>query len=113
MNKPIQLKEELEGIISNLQENNYIKAHDDCEDLWRKYKNDDSTREESYILKAFVNGIATLELLNMKRIIHSQNVWKTFKKYEYLIEDLNSLNKEQYKQLQKIIYKIKEKLNEI
>lgn len=106
----MNLKDELDGIISNLLNKNFIKAHDDCENLWRVYKNDTRTREESFILKAFVNGIGTLELLNMNRIEHSKNVWLTYKKYENLIDELDSCNTAQYKQIQKLILQYKDNL---
>lgn len=109
----MNLKDELNGVISFLQNKQFIKAHDLCEELWRKYKNDDKTREESFILKAFVNGIAAIELLNMNRITHSQNVWITYNKYIDLINKLDTQNKEQYKIINRLICENKDKLSAI
>lgn len=103
----MNLKDELDKIISSLQNKNFIKAHDDCEDLWRLYKNNPNTRQESYILKAFVNGIGAIELIRINRIQHSKNVWLTYKKYEYLIDEIDSTNINQYKQIQNMINKIR------
>lgn len=109
----MNLEEELSKVISLLKQNQYIKAHDLCEEIWRDYKNDSKTREESFILKAFVNGIACLELLKMNRITHSENVWKTYLKYIDLIDKLDTKNKEQYKVIEKLICHIKDKLSAI
>ena len=96
---------EINIIIEDLINDNFIKAHDYLEELWRKYKNLKETRKESYILKGFINAIAYLELVNMNRLTHANNIWKIYKKYESLINDLESINKIKYQELKKIIYK--------
>ena len=108
----MNLEEELSKVISLLKNNEFIKAHDFCEELWREYKNDSKTRQESFILKAFVNGIACLELLKMNRKTHSENVWKTYLKYIDLIDELDTKNKEQYKVIEKLICEIKAKIKD-
>ena len=100
---------ELEKIISLLEHDKFIDSHDVFEELWREYKKDEDTREESFILKAFVNGSVCIELYKMQRFEHSSNVWNTYKKYEYLIEEIDSLNKNNYKKIQEIIYEKREK----
>lgn len=99
---------ELEEIILLLNENKFVEAHDVFEELWRVYKKNEATREESFILKAFVNGSVCIELYKMQRFEHSTNVWNTYKKYEYLIDKLDSLNKNNYKKIQEIIYEKRE-----
>ena len=99
---------QLEKIILLLNKNKFVEAHDFFEELWREYKKDEATREESFILKAFVNGSVCIELYKMQRFEHSTNVWNTYKKYEYLIEEIDSLNKNNYKKIQEIIYEKRE-----
>lgn len=100
---------ELKEIIFLLEKENFIKSHDILEELWRKYKNDENTRQESFILKAFVNGSVSIELYKMQRFEHSSNVWNTYKKYEYLIDELKSINSSTYKEIKEIIYEKREK----
>ena len=100
---------ELEKIIFLLENEEFVKVHDIFEELWRVYKNDLKTREESFILKAFTNASVTIELFKMKRIEHSKNVWETYKKYEYLIDEIDSLNKKNYQKIKEIIYEKREK----
>lgn len=100
---------ELEEIISLLEKEDFIKSHDILEELWRKYKNDEKTRAESFILKALVNGSVCIELYKMQRFEHSFNVWNTYRKYEYLIAELNTINSKKYKEIKEIIYEKREK----
>lgn len=101
----MNLIKDLNEIIKIIEKNEFVKAHDLFEELWREYKNDKDTREESFILKAFVNASVCIELYKMNRVEHSVNVWNTFKKYEHLIDELESINSSSYKQIQKLIYK--------
>ena len=106
----MNIKKQLEELLFLLEKSSFVNAHDKCEELWRKYKNDENTREESFILKAFVNAFAFFELNKMQRYEHSLNIWKIFKKYENLINDLETPNKTQYKKIQKLIYKKREEI---
>ncbi|MDZ7818651.1 MAG: DUF309 domain-containing protein [Aliarcobacter sp.] len=99
----------LQEIIFLLKEERFVQVHDIFEKLWREYKNDKSTREESFILKAFVNASVSIELYKMNRFEHSINVWNTYKKYENLIETLKTKNSFNYKNIKKIIYEKREK----
>ena len=106
----MNIKKELNKIILLIDKNYFFKAHNITEDLWRVYKNEKSTRTESFILKSFVNAFAFFELFKMQRYEHADNIWKLFKKYEYLIEELNSINKVEYKNIQELIYKKRDEL---
>ena len=101
----MNIKEELNKIILLIDKNYFLLAHNKIEDLWREYKNDENTRNESYILKAFVNAFAFFELIKMKRYEHANKIWQLFKKYEYLIDEINSIHKIEYKKIQELIYK--------
>ncbi|MGE4462146.1 MAG: hypothetical protein AB7D49_06910 [Arcobacter sp.] len=105
----MQLNEELNDIIFLLEIENFIEAHNKLEELWKKYKNDEKTREESFILKAFVNASVSFELLKIQRFEHASNVWNTYKKYEDLIEKLYTTNSKNYKKIKEIVYKKREK----
>lgn len=100
----------LDEIIKLLENEDFVKAHDLFEELWRKYKNNECTREESFILKALVNGSVFFEVYKMQRYEHAKNLWDTYKKYEYLIEKLDSQNKDKYKKIKELIYEKREKL---
>ncbi len=99
----------LEKIILLLQEKKFVKCHYIFEELWKEYKSHEDTREESFILKAFVNASVSFELYNMQRYEHSNNVWNTYLKYEYLIEQINTNNSSNYKKIKEIIYKKRDK----
>jgi len=83
----MNIKKQLEELLFLLEKSSFVNAHDKCEELWRKYKNDENTREESFILKAFVNAFAFFEF-----------------------NDLETPNKTQYKKIQKLIYKKREEI---
>ena len=105
----MNIVKEINIIIKDVSNNNFVKAHDYLEVLWRKLKNIKETRKESFILKAFVNAIAYLELVNMERLEHANNIWKIYEKYETLIDDLENINKTKYQELKKLIYKKRKK----
>jgi hypothetical protein len=96
-------------IIFLLENDEFIRAHDILEELWRKYKDNEQTRAESFILKALLNASVSIELYKMQRFEHSLNVWNTYKKYEYLIDEINCKNTKSYKRIKDIIYKKREK----
>lgn len=105
----MDINSNLNEIILLLQEDKFVQAHYIFEELWKTYKNNEDTREESFILKAFVNASVSFELYNMQRFEHANNVWNTYLKYENLIEDQNSINKSKYKKIKDIIYEKREK----
>ena len=101
--------EQLKEVLTLLENDKFVEAHDLLENEWRKYKNDENTREESFILKAFLNASVSFEIYKMGRINHYENLWNTYKKYEYLIDKIDSVHSNTYKQIQDLIYKKKEK----
>lgn len=104
----MNLNEQLNKAIKLLNNNDFVKAHDIFELLWRELKNNSITREESFILKGFISASISIELYDMKRIEHSINVWKTYEKYEYLIDSIVSLNTDKYKKIRILINKKRE-----
>jgi hypothetical protein len=105
----MDINSKLEKIILLLNKNEFVESHDIFEELWREYKNNESSRIESFILKAFVNASVSFELYKMNKFEHSQNLWNTYIKYEYLIEEINSINSVNYQKIKKIIYEKREK----
>jgi len=101
----MNIKEDLKEIIILIDKNYFLIAHNKIEELWRVNKNDKDTRNESFILKAFVNAFASFELNSIKRYEHSNKIWQIYMKYEYLIDELDSINNEEYKKIQELIYK--------
>lgn len=106
----MDIKLELEELISLFEKNYFVEAHDKTEILWRKYKNDEKTRDESYILKAFVNAFAFFELLQMQRFEHAKKIWQIYEKYENLIIEIDCINTQEYKKIKEIIYIKKEEI---
>lgn len=104
----MDINSKLEKIILLLNKDEFLESHDIFEELWRKYKNNESSRIESFILKAFVNASVSFELYKMNKFKHSQNLWNTYRKYEYLIEEINSINSVNYQKIKKIIYEKRE-----
>jgi hypothetical protein len=106
----MNIEKELNEIILLINKNYFLIAHNTTEDLWRNYKNDENTRDESFILKAFVNAFAFFELYKMQRYEHANRIWKLFKKYEHLINELNTINKVEYIKIQELIYKKRDEI---
>ncbi|MBE0492547.1 MAG: DUF309 domain-containing protein [Sulfurospirillum sp.] len=67
----------------------FVAGHEVLEDRWREWKNIPEKREESFILKALINGSTALALKAMGKHAPALQVWETFLKYEPLIETLN------------------------
>lgn len=99
---------EHEKIIFLLESDEFVRAHDILEEDWRKYKDNQQTRPESFILKALLNASVSIELYKIQRFEHSFNVWNTYKKYEYLIDEINCINTKNYKKIKDIIYEKRE-----
>lgn len=104
----MEINKDLKKIIFLLENDKFLESYDIFELLWREYKNDEKSREESFILKAFVNATVSFELFKMQRVEHSNNVWNTYKKYENLIDKLETLNTNNYKKIKEIIYNKRE-----
>ena len=105
----MDINSKLKEIILLLEEDKFVEVHYMFEDFWKEYKKHEDTREESFILKAFVNASVSFELYNMQRFENSNNVWNTYLKYENLIDNLETKNSLNYKKIKYIIYKKREK----
>lgn len=95
---------ELKEFLKVVNNNKFVEGHEVLEDKWKEWKNIPAQREESFILKGLINGSTALALKVMKREKPSQQVWDTFKKYEPLIETIDSEHTPLYKEAQKLLY---------
>lgn len=95
---------ELKEFLHVIKENDFVQGHEVLEDVWRVWKNDASKREESFILKGLINGSTAIALKVMKRDKPAQKVWKTFLKYESLIETVNSINTKAYVEAKALLF---------
>jgi formyltetrahydrofolate synthetase len=96
---------ELNKFLDMVTNNEFVEAHEVLEDRWREWKNNPSQREESFILKGLINGTTALALKVMKKDAPANQVWKTYKKYEPLIEKINSIHTPMYKKAQQLLLK--------
>lgn len=98
------MNEELDIFIKVVREHQFVEAHEILEDTWRKWKNDEDLKEESYILKGLINGATALALKSLGRDTPADNVWSTFLKYEPLIDSIQSEFSPSYKKAQKLLH---------
>ncbi len=81
----------------------FVEGHEVLEDVWRTWKNDPAKREESYILKALINGSTALALIRLGRPQSALRVWETYTKYCPLIETIPSPYTSLYKNAQTLL----------
>lgn len=73
------MMEEIERFKTLIKQELYYDAHEALEELWfpmRKVKD-----EYSFLLKGFINGAVSLELLKRKKIEQSKKIYLVYKKY--------------------------------
>ena len=94
---------EINEFITLLKEDNFSKAAEYLELLWREYKNNDYTRMESFILKGLINGSFSLAMYQIGKKNSCELLWKKYEKYQPLINELVSINTHKYKLAAKIL----------
>ena len=73
------MMEQIERFKTLIKQELYYDAHEALEELWfpmRKVKD-----EYSFLLKGFINGAVSLELLQRKKIEQSKKIYLVYKKY--------------------------------
>jgi len=85
----------------------FVEAHEVLEDPWKRYKKTDPV--VSNILKGFINGATALALYKRGNLKGYEKVWKTFLKYEVLIEK-NSENFELFEEIRSLLHSQKNKI---
>lgn len=96
---------ELKEFLEIVNKNCFIEGHEVLEDRWKEWKNIPTCRNESFILKGFINGSTALALKVMKRDKPADQVWSTFLKYSPLIEEIPSEHTPLYNQARELLFK--------
>lgn len=84
------MMKELELFMDALRAEDFVQGHEILEDQWRAWKVVPEKRDESYILKALINGSTALALWRLGRAEGCYKVWETFEKYRPLILSVDS-----------------------
>ncbi len=86
-----------------VEKENFAKAHEVLEEVWKKWKQIPSKKEESYILKGLINGATALALIRLGRKEGAMRVWKVYEKYAPLVDKTASSHTALYKRAQKLL----------
>lgn len=73
------LEEKVENFKNHIIEGEFYEAHEVLEEIWfpmRKSKSD-----LCFVLKGFINGAVSMELLKRGRVEQSHNIYKVYIKY--------------------------------
>ena len=95
----------IEHFLHVVQNDEFVEGHEVLEDLWKEWKNQESLREESFILKGLINGSTALALKIMGRDEPASRVWATFLKYSSLIDEIQSVYTPKYIEARNLLYK--------
>lgn len=95
--------EAMKDFMQAIIDENFVEGHELLEDIWREWKNNPKKREESFILKGFINGSTALALKVMGRDEPSKKVWQTYEKYRPLIASLPSSYTNIYKEAETLL----------
>ncbi|PLY11181.1 MAG: DUF309 domain-containing protein [Arcobacter sp.] len=82
----------IEEFISALEEERFVEAHELLEDEWRYYKKIEE-KSKAKAIQGLINGATALALFRKNRHEAYEKVWKVFKKYNHLLEKLDSNEK--------------------
>ncbi len=93
--------------IEMIKKEQFIEAHEILEEDWKRLKITDPIK--SNILKGFINGATAFALYKKGNIKGYERVWKTFLKYEKLI-DKNLNDFLLFEEMQKILHDINNKI---
>ncbi len=84
----------IDDFIGMLQNGEYAQAHEVLEDDWKAFRSE-GKKDESNILKGFINAATAFELKRRGRNSASR-VWQTYVKYRPLIDEVDSLHVKKY-----------------
>ena len=95
--------------IDMIKKEQFVEAHEILEEDWKEFKKIDPVK--SNILKGFINAATAFALYKKGNIKGYERVWKTFLKYEKLIDkDLNDFLL--FKEIQNILHNMNAKIKE-
>ena len=95
----------LDSFIQNLLDGNFYEAHEDLEAVWFTRRFEDS--DEIKLIKGFINASVSFELKKKDKETQAEKVWQNYLKYLPLLDDTNSIHKEKYIYISKIINDLK------
>ncbi len=78
----------IEQFINAIKEERFVEAHELLEDEWRHYKKIEE-KNKAKAVQGLINGATALALYRKNRHEAYERVWKVFKKYSHLLEELD------------------------
>ncbi len=95
----------LDNFIQNLSNGNFYEAHNDLEAVWftRRFEDNDEIK----LIKGFINAAVSFELKKKGKDEQAKKVWQNYLKYLPLLDAINSMHKEKYIKISKIINSLK------
>jgi len=103
-------KEHFTNYLQCLKEERYFDAHEALEDAWFKHRFKTEI-DEVMLIKGFINAAVSFELVKRGRKNSALKVWKNYKKYIVLLESLDSIYIDEYKNLQKYVQILHKRLH--
>ncbi|RXJ80735.1 DUF309 domain-containing protein [Arcobacter sp. F2176] len=82
----------IDGFIKAVKEEKFVEAHELLEEEWRYYKRIEE-KSKAKAVQGLINGATALALYRKKRVDAYKRVWEVFKKYNYLLEELDNNKK--------------------
>ncbi|ADG93629.1 conserved hypothetical protein [Arcobacter nitrofigilis DSM 7299] len=82
----------IEQFIEAIKEEKFVEAHELLEEEWRYYKRIEE-KNKAKAVQGLINGATALALYRKKRPDAYKRVWDVFKKYNYLLKELDSNEK--------------------
>ncbi|MEA1919917.1 MAG: DUF309 domain-containing protein, partial [Campylobacterota bacterium] len=90
------MKEILDSYIHLIENHEFAKAHECLEENWKAFRTQ-GKKDESNILKGFINAASAFELKRLGRESASK-IWQAYLKYRVLIDEVDSLHVAQYQE---------------
>ena len=86
----------IDDFMTMVEHSEFAEAHEVLEDDWKALRKE-GKKDESNILKGFINGATAFEL-NRRGRDSASRVWQTFVKYRPLINEIDSLHVKKYEE---------------
>lgn len=98
----------IDAFINEINETRYFEAHETLEKIWfpRRFEDD----PEMKLIKGFINGAVSFELIKKGRPEASERVWKNYEKYKVLLKTFESPYMGRYEELSLFLEKKREQL---
>ncbi len=82
----------IEQFINAVKEERFVEAHELLEEEWRYYKKIEK-KSKAKAIQGLINGATALALYRKNRHEAYERVWKVFKKYIHLLDELENNTK--------------------